>query len=169
MKTYKLLSIAFLFACTYACNSGSSQQSESVPESPQAETQTATNKRPGNNRLMDTTGLYNAPVQITSNAIVSVEGRKSVKLSYKNTSAKNIDAIRFSWYVENAFREPASVDGVAPGLGGGLDDVPLKAGRATTGKWDLYAGTDANKIILVWPREIVFSDGSKWKIGKDYQ
>jgi hypothetical protein len=55
--------------------------------------------------------------------------------------------------------------GLTKGYGGGFDDDPLNPGKSRTSQWSILSG-DAKKVVLAWPYEIAFSDGSKWKVGK---
>lgn len=117
--------------------------------------------------LMDTVGLSTAPVQIIKASIVNKEysSYRDVRLTYKNTSGKKIDAISFSWYGEDAFGKPADLGNyAAEGYGGGWVDIPLGIGSQRTNEWSVSSNR-AKKITLAWPSEVVFSDGSKWKIG----
>lgn len=80
---------------------------------------------------IDTTGISSCPVLITSRKIVEREysNYRDIKLCYKNVSGKTITAIRFSWYGETAFNEPADMGGFEPGGGGGSQ--PGDADRET--------------------------------------
>jgi hypothetical protein len=115
-------------------------------------------------RFKDTIGTSGFPVKILK-AVFSHEeysNYKSVSLSYKNTSGKKIDAIRFKWYGENSFGEPADMTGIIKGWGGGFDDSGLGVGKTGYGTWDVYS-KDGKKIIVAYPTEIAFSDGTKWE------
>ena len=48
---------------------------------------------------------------------------------------------------------------------GGFDDAGLRPGKSKTGEWSILS-RNAKKIVLVWPYEVVFEDGTKWEIGK---
>lgn len=115
------------------------------------------------NAMLDTVGVSNAPVKILSAQPVKNEysNYRNVSLKYKNVSNKTISAIKFSWYGENAFGEPADM-GMVDGFGNGNTDRTLKAGKTSSGEWQALS-KDVKKIIIAWPREVVFEDGTKWK------
>jgi hypothetical protein len=119
--------------------------------------------------LFDTLGVAAGPIRILSSRIVEKEYStyKDISLTYKNVSDKKIEAIRFRWYGENVFGEPADM-GTSIGLkgsegfGAGFVDDPLGPQKTRTSEWSINS-RDAKKVVKVWPYEIVFSDGSKWK------
>lgn len=116
--------------------------------------------------LIDTVGLYKAPVKVLSAKIVKQEYStyRNVYLRYKNVSGKTISAIKFNWYGVNAFNEPADLGNpVAAGFGAGFTDDVLKPGRSEGSTWDVLS-RDAKKIQLAWPIEVSFSDGTNWKL-----
>lgn len=117
------------------------------------------------NILWDTVGVYNAPIKVLSAKLVRREysNYKDMALVYKNVSNKRISAVRFSWYGENAFGEPADMGGLTQeGFGGGFDDSGLGAGKTGSGEWSILS-KNGKKVIMAWPREVVFEDGTKWK------
>ena len=88
---------------------------------------------------------------------------EDIRLTYKNVSDKNISAIRFKWYGENSFGEPADMGNYNhDGFGAGYDDEGLRKGRTVTNQWSILS-RDARKVVDVWPYEVVFADGSRWK------
>lgn len=115
----------------------------------------------------DTTGVYKAPVQVIKYRFVQREysSYKDVQLTYKNVSNKTISAIRFRWYGENAFGEPADM-GIRDGLGGGFTDERLKAGKTSSGEWNVLS-KDGKKILKAWAYEVAFEDGTIWKLKND--
>jgi len=114
--------------------------------------------------LKDTNKLSDAPVKVISAKPVTKEysSYKDISLSYKNISGKTITAIRFSWYGLNAFNEPADM-GVLDGYGKGSTDVALKNGKIGYGTWNVLS-RDLKKVVKAWPTEVVFEDGTTWKI-----
>ena len=117
------------------------------------------------NIYWDTVGVYNAPIKVLSAKLVRREysNYKDMALVYKNVSNKRISAVRFSWYGENAFGEPADMGGLTQeGFGGGFDDSGLGAGKTGSGEWSILS-KNGKKVIMAWPREVVFEDGTKWK------
>lgn len=119
------------------------------------------------NAAFDTVGLSKSPIKIISSKLIKSEysSYRDIDLTYKNVSGKKIDAIRFSWYGINAFAEPADMGtSILPGFGGGVDDDPLLPGKTRTSSWNIMS-RDGKKIVLAWPREVAFTDGTKWNIG----
>ncbi len=119
--------------------------------------------------LFDTVGISRAPVKVLSAKLVKQEysNRKDIRLAWKNVSDNKIAAIRFKWYGLNAFGEPADMggSGVIKGIGGGLADRSLSPGKTDSGEWSIMSN-DGKKIVLAWPYEVAFEDGTKWKAGK---
>lgn len=108
----------------------------------------------------------NNPVQILSARFTQEEysNYKNVRLSYKNVSQKIIKAIRFRWHGLNDFGDNADMsNGFNDGTGGGFTDDRLKPGRTDYGTWDILS-RDGDKIDAAWAYEVVFTDGTKWKL-----
>lgn len=106
----------------------------------------------------------NSPVQVLKANFTQDEysNYKGVTLKYKNVSDKTIDAIRFEWYGENSFSEPADM-GTSKGKGGGFTDTVLKAGQTRNSTWDVLS-SDGKTIIGARAYEVVFADGTKWSL-----
>jgi len=121
------------------------------------------------NALFDTAGLYLAPVKVLSAKLVSREysNRKDIRLSWQNVSNKKIDAIKFKWYGLDAFNEPADMGtaSIVEGFGGGFTDRSISPGKKDAGTWEIMSG-NGKKVVLAWPYEVAFADGTKWKIGQ---
>lgn len=116
--------------------------------------------------LIDTVGLYKSPVKVISARLVKKEYSeyKDIELEYKNISKKPIDGIKFTWYGENVFGDPADMGGaITKGFGGGFTDERLGSNKKTTSQWNILSG-DGKKVVLAWPTEVVFSDGTKWTL-----
>jgi hypothetical protein len=111
----------------------------------------------------DTTGLSKSPVIVTRAVFFQEQYSSfySVRLNYKNVSGKTISAIRFEWYGENAFGEPADMSGGISGYGGGFTDEPLKSGASRNSFWSILS-RDGKKVIGARAYEVAFADGSKW-------
>ena len=118
------------------------------------------------NALFDTVGLSLAPVRVLSSKLFREEyaTSKSIRLSYKNVSGKRINGIKFRWYGLNVFGEPADMGtSLTQGFGQGFTDDPLGPGKSTSGIWSIYS-RDGNKVVLAWPYEVAFADGTKWEL-----
>lgn len=118
--------------------------------------------------LFDTTGLHLSPVKILKAGLIEREysNYRDISMTYKNVSKKKITGIRFKWFGINAFGEAAAMgDDFFKGMGGGFDDDLLLPGRTKTGSWAILS-KDGKKVTMAWPYEVVFLDGSKWKIGE---
>lgn len=125
-------------------------------------------ERNGKGAKYDTGGLYLSPIKVLNARFVEREysNYKDVFLRYKNVSNKRVSAIRFKWYGVNAFNEPADVGGVfSNGWGGGFDDEGLGVGNTTSNNWNVLS-KDGKKILIAYPFEVAFSDGSKWELKK---
>lgn len=121
------------------------------------------------NRLLDTTGISKSPILILKSQIVEIDysNKKNIRLIYKNVSNKKITAIRFEWYGENAFNEPAEMGSyTSPGEGGGFTEQLLAPGKTNDSEWDIYS-KDAKKVITARAYEVAFSDGTSWKLHPD--
>ncbi|MFI5221211.1 MAG: hypothetical protein ACHQK8_02715 [Bacteroidia bacterium] len=114
----------------------------------------------------DSSGMENSPVKVLSAKMIQPENSnfKSIKLIYKNVSNKTISAIKFEWYGENAFGEPADM-GSSHGKGGGFTDETMKPNSTKSGVWEIL-NRDGKKVILARAHEVVFADGSKWHLNK---
>ena len=114
----------------------------------------------------DTAGLYLAPIKILSASIVESEGGdyRNVKLKYKNISDKKIAGIKFRWKCVDAFGEPADVgSSLFEGYGQGFVDKELKPNENTRSTFEVLSKT-AKNILLAFPFEVAFDDGTKWKL-----
>jgi hypothetical protein len=113
----------------------------------------------------DTGGLYLAPIKVLSAKFVAKEysNYKDIALRYKNVSGKVVTAIRFKWYGENAFNEPADMGGLREGWGGGFTDDALRPGGSDYAEWSILS-RDGKEILIAYPYEVVFKDGTKWEL-----
>jgi len=113
--------------------------------------------------LLDTIGLSNAPVKIEEDTIEKIEGNdRSLIFKYRNISKKTIDKIIFKWYIETAFAKPATL-GSEKGIGGTDTDMDVEPDEASNLAIQLLSH-DAKKAVLIWPVEVFFADGTKWRI-----
>ena len=116
--------------------------------------------------FMDSTGMDKSPVVVVSAKLFkeAYSNYKSIKLTYKNNSEKTIQAIRFEWYGENAFGEPADMGSpVIEGSGGGFTEETLRPGKTGSGVWSILS-RDGKKIVMARAYEVAFDDGSSWKL-----
>jgi hypothetical protein len=121
-----------------------------------------------NNTLSDTSNISSSPVLILKATLVNDDytNYKNISVTYKNISNKKIDAVRFKWYAENSFNEPADMgQPLIKGYGGGVDDNALNAGKSRTNTWEIRSH-DAKKNVKAWPYQIIFSDGTKWDVSE---
>lgn len=115
--------------------------------------------------VADSSGSWRAPVQVTKAEMVKNEysSARSVRLTYKNVSDKQVAAIKFRWYGIDAFGDPADMGDAFAGLGSGLDNDGLNVGAKKTGTWDIYSSR-GRKITSACAIEVAFEDGSVWKL-----
>ncbi|MBE4949956.1 hypothetical protein [Chryseobacterium culicis] len=108
--------------------------------------------------------LENSPVEVLSAEFIKKQysNYKDVKITYKNISDKKIEGIKFEWYGENTFGEPADM-GASNGKGSGFTDNPLSPGKTDYGVWNILS-SDGKKIIGARAYEVVYSDGTKWNL-----
>lgn len=105
-----------------------------------------------------------SPIEILSAEFIkrSYSNYKDVRIKYKNVSDKKIEAIRFEWYGENAFGEPADM-GSRDGKGQGFTDDPINPGKLDSGVWSVLS-SDGKKVIGARAYEVMFTDGTKWNL-----
>jgi hypothetical protein len=105
------------------------------------------------------------PVKVISAKPIEKEhsNYKDIHLVWENVSKKTISAIRFKWAGTNAFGEPAEVGVMSQGVGGGFSDDKLKPGKSQDGTWNILS-RDLKKVTKAWAYEVVFEDGTKWKV-----
>nr|WP_068890373.1 hypothetical protein [Pedobacter panaciterrae] len=115
--------------------------------------------------FFDTSGLSKSPVKVTRAILFKKEysSYRDIRLTYKNISRKPVAGIKFRWRGINAFGDPADMGGTQEGYGGGFTDDVLKPGKTETGEWSILS-RDGKKVVLAWPIEIAFTDGSKWEL-----
>lgn len=118
------------------------------------------------NKILDTTGMKDCPVQIIKSKLVKEEytNYKNIFIKYKNISKKTIQGIRFEWYGENSFNEPAEMgNSMLLGSGGGFSEDILKPNSINSGTWSIYS-KDAKTIISARAYEVAYTDGTIWKL-----
>ncbi|UTN04218.1 hypothetical protein L0669_23200 [Flavobacterium bizetiae] len=116
--------------------------------------------------FLDTQKTKNSPVRIISAKLLKNQysDHKDIQLTYKNTTRKNIKAIKFEWYCENVFDKPASGQFFfVKGISRGHTDILLEP-RKTTSKILEDFSTDAHAIIAARAYLVVFTDGTKWEL-----
>jgi len=108
----------------------------------------------------------NSPVKIIASKLLpnKYSDHKDIKITYKNTTKKNIKAIKLEWYCENSFNEPAHGKFFyIQGLSREKVSKLLKAGTTQSQTWEDFS-TDANKVIKVRVYYIIYSDGTTWEL-----
>lgn len=163
----KLLFLLPLLSMAFACNNNQSGAVLSFADSIAVRHAVdSTIKETQKNALFDTVGLSNAPIKVVKAKLVEREysSYKDIFLVYKNVSAKSVSGIKFRWYGETVFSEPADMgNGLAEGFGGGFTEDRLLPGETDSGTWNILS-RNGKTVVLAWPYEVVFSDGSKWKL-----
>lgn len=143
-----------------------------IPKKPELE-QTNFKNLPAKNKKDSIKQLFtnnknelHSPVKIVSYKLLpnQYSNHKDIQIVYKNATRKDIEAIKFEWYCENSFKEPAHgkyfyIQGKS------REDVSelLKAGRIETRIWEDFS-TDANKIIKARAYFVIFADGTTWEL-----
>ncbi|MCD0467185.1 hypothetical protein [Flavobacterium sp. ENC] len=111
--------------------------------------------------------LSDYPVKIISTKLFKNQYStfKNIRLTFKNVSRKNIHAIKFQWYTENALAEPSNLRSFFNrGESSGLYTADLlKPGKTSSVIFEEFS-SDAKRVIAARPYEVVFSDGTKWYI-----
>lgn len=161
-----LLLCNFLFSCQQRNSAKIKTQSDSILYNHIYDSLHAVVESSITHKLaFDTAGLFNAPIKIITATPYKEDysNFKSVHLEFKNISTKTIEGIRFRWYGVNAFGEDADMGGVQPGIGGGFTDNQLKPGKSAVGNWNVLS-RDLKKLVIAYPTEVAFSDGTKWKL-----
>lgn len=161
----KLFAALLLLSCN--ANTNKTSYSDSIASTPEfkAKVDSMVNSGMQNAFLEDTNYLQNAPVKVISARPLQQEysSYKSIRLTYKNISAKTISGVKFRWYGLNAFGDPADMGGITDGFGGGFSDDELRPGKTDGGTWDILS-RDLKKVIKAWPYEVAFKDGTKWEL-----
>jgi hypothetical protein len=158
--TYKVF-----FASKDSFENGISKMINDLPNNIENSVAKVREEKSGVGANYDTVGLYLAPVKVSSAKFVTKEysNYKDIALRYKNVSEKVVTAIRFKSYGENAFNEPADMGGLKEGWGGGFTDDALRPGASDYGRWSILS-RDGKKILIAYPYEVVFKDGTKWAL-----
>lgn len=114
----------------------------------------------------DSTGMHTSPVVVVASKIVDKEysNYRDIYIKFKNISDKTIEGIKFEWYGVDAFGDPADMGNyMLEGWGSGLYDKILKPNKTVSGSYNIMS-SDAKKIKMVRAYEVVFEDGSYWKL-----
>ncbi|MBF4493512.1 hypothetical protein IRZ83_15225 [Flavobacterium sp. JLP] len=117
-------------------------------------------------KFLDTTNIKTSPVKILSSKLFKNEysDHKDIQLIYKNVSKTDIKAIKFEWYCENSFDKPASGRSFfIKGEYTGETTFLLKKQNTAFKIWEDFS-TDANTIIAARAYEVIFTNGTKWKL-----
>ncbi|KRD12869.1 hypothetical protein ASE21_02870 [Flavobacterium sp. Root901] len=110
----------------------------------------------------------NSSIKIIESKLIKNQysDHRDIKIVFKNSGKKDIQAIKFEWYCENSFNEPAN-GRYFYGEGRFTGEITclLKAGKSVTKVWEDFS-TDANRIMNARAYYVVFTDGTKWKLNK---
>jgi len=157
MKKIALFIILILVSCT---NKRNNITEATIQEyNPTTNTVKKTITDSVKNNFLDTEKTKNSPVKIISASLL-----KDIKLTFKNTTPKNIKAIKFEWYCENVFDKPASGQFFfVKGISRGHTDVLLKSKKIESKIWEDFS-TDAYTILAARAYYIAFADGTKWEL-----
>jgi hypothetical protein len=171
IRFFALLRMTILFGCIsiYGCKEKNDNYRIKIDKVAEQRYKDSLMKNIMQNAVFgDTSNLYSAPVIVTKATLVKQEysNYKDVSLTYKNISGKKIEAIKFKWYGVDAFGEAADMGSTFEGIGGGFDDDGLRAGAIKTGQWSVMSSR-GKKITKACPYEVVFADGTKWKVSHD--
>jgi hypothetical protein len=154
----RLLSFLLIIS---SCTDSKPKQSRSIKEIDSLLEIQKANYVPPKEEFKDTIGLSASPIKVISAKLVKEEylNERSISITYKNVSNKNIDGIRFHWITSGAW---------------GIEDVGrysslktnelLRSGKTHTRAWKI--GSENKKSCFAWPHEVVFSDGTTWKLAK---
>jgi len=116
--------------------------------------------------FLDTINIQNSPVKIISSKLLknAYSDHKDIQIIFKNISKKDVKAIKFEWYCENAFDKPASGKSFfIKGKSTGESTTFLKKQQTRSKIWEDFS-TDANTILSARAYEVTFSNGTKWKL-----
>lgn len=120
--------------------------------------------------ILDSTGMETSPIIVLKSKIVEKEysNYRDLYLKYKNISNKTIEGIKFEWYGVDVFGKPADMDNsYISGRGGGFSDEKINPNQSNDGTYSILS-RDAKKIKMIRAYEVVFSDGTFWKL-EDYK
>lgn len=118
------------------------------------------------NDFLNNKNAKNSPVKIIAAQLSQTQysNHKDIKLVFKNSEKKDIQAVKFEWYCENSFDEPAnSRFFYGEGRSTGEITYLLKAGTTRSKIWEDFS-TDANRVIKARAYYVVFTDGTKWQL-----
>ncbi|MCG9792515.1 hypothetical protein [Flavobacterium algicola] len=118
---------------------------------------------------LDTTGVSKSPIKVTNSRLIKKDysNYKDIELTFVNVSEKKIQAVRFEWYGENSFKEPAEMGSYSLlGEGGGFTDEIINPGRTRKSQWSI-SSVDAKRVIAARAYEVAFTDGTTWKLRND--
>ena len=164
MKKIALFIILILVSCTNKRNNITEAKIQEYNPTTNTVEKTLTDSV--KNNFLDTEKTKNSPVKIISASLLKNQysDHKDIKLTFKNTTPKNIKAIKFEWYCENVFDKPASGQFFfVKGITRGHTDVLLKSKKIESKIWEDFS-TDAYTILAVRAYYIAFVDGTKWEL-----
>lgn len=147
--------LVFINACTESQNKPARTvaQIDSLIEIQKA------NYKPPKEEFKDTIGLYKSPVKVISAKLFKEEysNDRSISITYKNISDKDIDGVQFHWMTSGTW----GIEDMGRYSSLKTDEL-LKAGKTHTRTWSIHS--DNKKSCFAWPHEVVYSDGTSWKL-----
>lgn len=161
----KLFSLIFVFAFL-SCKQNKSSIKEKLPVT---DTMTAAEEEymvTVSSVQFDTANIKTSPIQV----VKAYYGSRTkydderVIIEYKNVTNKTIEAIKFRWYMKDAFGEVLFLtNDILLDFGSGRTDNKVGSGATQEFTWKgLISGTP--KHIKAWAYEVAFSDRTIWKI-----
>jgi hypothetical protein len=91
--------------------------------------------------------------------LLSFSNRKQYLLLYP-------PAILSNFSIKQTHTSPADMSGFREGWGGGFTDDALRPGKTDYGEWSVLS-RDGKKILIAYPYEVVFKDGTKWQLQQE--
>jgi hypothetical protein len=143
----------------FSCNESKPKEVRSIKQIDSLLEIQKDNYVPPKAEFKDTIGISQAPVKVIHVKLIKNEytNSRSISITYKNVSEKNIDGIKFHWLTDGTWGKEDI------GLYSTIStDELFKKGQIHTREWDIKS-KNKNKC-MAWPTEVVFSDGSRWKL-----
>jgi hypothetical protein len=158
MKRLRLIALFFYTTLT-ACTEDKQKETRDIKEIDSLLNIQKVKHIPDKEVFNDTLGVSNSPVKVISSKLYKEEyaSTRSISITVKNVSDKNIEGIRFHWMTNGTW----GTEDMGRYTSLKTDEL-IKKGHTRTYTWDIKSQN--KKIYLVWPHEVVFSDGSRWQL-----